>query len=112
MSEKLNEIECTTCGAGLQIPGDIEEGTVTCEKCEATYMFGRTSPGPTKEFLQTADAYYKFIAPEMIALNRKALLFHELNPDAELFNEQTLEEAEQTIAELQELLDHPEEPTA
>lgn len=112
MSEKLNAVECTTCGDQLQIPDNVDEGTVTCEKCESTYMFGRKPSPANAEFLKTADAYYKFIAPEMIALNKKALLFHEMNPDADLFDEQTLAEALETIAELQELLDHPEEPTA
>lgn len=106
-----NVIQCPSCGEDLTLPEDLQDGRVLCEKCDASYFFGR-KPQQDSETVVLAERYYKFIAPEMIALNKKALLFNEMYPEAELLTEEGLQETLETIAELEKLLNNPEEPTA
>lgn len=106
-----NTIECPGCDAPIDLPEDLKDGKIFCNSCDATYFFGRR-PEDNAETAELAQRYYKFIAPEMIALNKKSLLFNEMYPEAELFTEETLQETLETISELEALLDPIQEPSA
>lgn len=94
--------ECPECNATIDIPTDTENGKLDCE-CGATYLYGKNEPsdGPS---LETVSAYYSFIAPEVIALQEKILLFNEQNPDANLFTQEAIDSAKTTIEEAKKMI--------
>lgn len=105
MSEnKQQTFECPQCQSELTIPTEPEQGELECEKCHSTFLYGKTEPqdGPS---LETVSAYYSFIAPEIIALQEKILLFNEQNPDSKLFTQEAIDGAITAIEEAKKLLD-------
>lgn len=99
---------CPECESDIPFPEGKTEGFLTCEFCNSEFMYGKymgeDAPNP-----ELVNEYYKFIAPELIALQRKILLFNDEHPDSGLFNTQTIEEAKKTIENALDLLEKEEE---
>jgi DNA replicative helicase MCM subunit Mcm2 (Cdc46/Mcm family) len=100
--------ECPECQTTLNIPTEPAEGQLECEKCESVFLYGKNEPsdGPS---LEMVSEYYSFIAPEVIALQEKILLFNEQNPDSKLFTQEALDSATTTIEEAKKMLKEEED---
>lgn len=103
MSTTPETFECPDCNITIEIPTDPEHGQIECE-CGATYLYGKNEPqdGPS---LETVSAYYTFIAPEVIALQEKILLFNEQNPESKLFTQEAIDNAKTTIEEAKKMIE-------
>lgn len=95
--------ECPECNATIEIPTDPESGQIECE-CGTSYLYGKNEPsdGPS---LEIVSAYYSFIAPEVIALQEKVLLFNEQNPDSKLFTQEAIDSAKSTIEDAKKMIE-------
>lgn len=103
MSTQSETFECQECNAPHTVPTEPESGQIDCE-CGAQYLYGKNEPsdGPS---LETVSAYYSFIAPEVIALQEKILLFNEENPESKLFTQEAINAAKTTIEEAKKMLE-------
>lgn len=100
---------CPECESDIPLPEGRHEGVITCETCKSEFMYGKylgkNPPAP-----EMVNAYYNFIAPELIALQKKILLFDEQNPESRLFSPETIEETKKTIENAIALLEEAEQP--
>lgn len=99
---------CPECESILEVPSNQQEGVVTCDNCDSSYMFGRNQQ-KDEHAIEMANKYALFVTPAMIALNEKVLEFNELYPDNGLFDEETLEKTRATILDLKQMLEEEEE---
>ena len=102
MSTKSETFTCPECDAFITVPTDPESGQIDCE-CGVQYLYGKNEPsdGPS---LEMVSAYYSFIAPEVIALQEKILLFNEENPESKLFTQEAIDAAKTTIEDAKKMI--------
>lgn len=103
MSKTPETLDCPECGSLITVPTDPEYGELECS-CGTAYLYGKNEP-ENEPSLETVSAYYTFIAPEIIALQEKILLFNEQNPNSKLFTQEALDEAVAAIKDAKRVLE-------
>lgn len=95
--------DCPECHSELTVPTEPEAGELECKTCHSTFLYGKRSEEDIPS-IELVDEYLTFIAPEVIALQEKILLFNEQHPDSKLFTQEAIEGAVNALEEARKLL--------